>query len=59
MIIEQGGRRLLLIEDEKEWDRLPKDVRALPVYYRFTATGIDLWPMWPKYMTNPEIRVSP
>lgn len=59
MIIEQTGRKLLLIDDEKEWEKLPKDVRALPVYYRRTATGIDLWPMWPDYLIYPEVRVSP
>lgn len=59
MIIEQAGRKLLLIESQEEWDVLPKDVRALPVYYRLTPTGIDLWPMWPDYMVHPEGRVSP
>jgi hypothetical protein len=59
MIIEQDGRRLLQITDKAEWDRLPKDVRAMPVYYWRTATGIDLWPMWPDYLEQPTIRVSP
>lgn len=59
MIVEQAGRRLLLVEDDEQWQRLPKDVRAVPVYYRRTATGIDLWPMWPDHLINPEVRVSP
>lgn len=59
MILEQAGRRLLQIDDDAEWEKLPKNVRALPVYYRRTATGIELWPMWPEHLINPEIRVSP
>lgn len=59
MIIEQMGRCLLLIEDQDTWDKFPKDVKAVPVYYRRTATGIDLWPMWPDHLIYPEIRVSP
>ena len=59
MIIEQAGRKLLQIEDEAEWEKLPKSVRAFPVYYRRTATGIDIWPMWPDYLVNPTIRVEP
>lgn len=61
---EQFGRKLIKIESEEEWNKLPKDVRAQPVYYRITDTGIDLWPMWHNYCDNwdnfhPEIRVSP
>jgi hypothetical protein len=59
MIIEQTGRRLLQIEDRQEWDKLPKDIRALPVYYFRTEVGIELWPMWHDYLINPDIRVSP
>lgn len=59
MIVEQPGRVLLQIEDEQTWDRLPKDARALPVYYKRTPLGIELWPMWPDYMVNPSIRVTP
>lgn len=59
MIVEQVGRQLLQIEDPEEWEKLPKGLRALPVYYRRTATGIELWPMWPDYLTHPEIRVTP
>ena len=59
MIVEQVGRKLLLIESSEEWDKLPKDVRALPVCYRRTVTGIDLWPMWADYVVCPDIRVSP
>lgn len=58
MIIE-NGRKLLLIESDDEWNKLPKDVRALPIYYRRTLTGIDLWPMWPDHFVYPDIRVSP
>jgi len=54
--LEPDGRALIQIE---EWDKLPKDVRALPVYYRRTATGIDVWPMWPDHLIYPVIRVSP
>lgn len=59
MILEQAGRRLLLIESDEEWEKLPKGVRALPVYYRRTKTGIDLWPMWPDHVAYPTIRIEP
>lgn len=59
MIIEQAGRRLIQIESAEEWEKLPKDIRGLPVYYRRTPTGVDLWPMWEDYMIDPELRVSP
>jgi hypothetical protein len=59
VIIERAGRQLIQIESEEEWDKLPKDVRALPVYFRKTATGIDLWPMYPDYYPYPSIRVEP
>ena len=59
MIIEQAGRKLLQIEDRETWDKLPKNVRALPVYYFRTETGIELWPMWNDYLVNPTIRVEP
>jgi len=59
MMIEQDGRKLLLIEDDAEWDKFPKEFRALPVYYRRTKTGIDLWPMWPDHVAYPTIRIEP
>lgn len=59
MIIEQDGRRLLQIVDDDEWQKLPKDMRAMPVYFRKTPTGIDVWPMWPDHFEYPDIRVSP
>lgn len=59
MTIEQIGRELLQIENDEDWKKLPKDVRAMPVYYRRTETGIEVWPMWPRYVINPVIRVLP
>ena len=59
MIIEQAGRRLIQIEHDDEWEKLPKGVKAPPVYYRRTATGIELWPMWPDYVVYPDIWVTP
>jgi len=59
MLIEQDGRKLVRIDDDEFWDELPKDLRALPVYYRRTATGIEVWPVWPDYIENPSIRVTP
>ena len=66
MIIEQAGRQLIKIEDEAYWDSLPKELKGIPVYYRFTKTGIDLWPMWNTFYQDddykdfqPSIRVSP
>lgn len=59
MIIEQTGRVLIQIEDDAVWDKLPKDIKALPVYYRRTPFGIDLWPMWPDHYCYPTIRLAP
>ncbi len=51
ILSEQPGRKLVQISDA-DWERLPKDLTGLPVYYRRTATGIE-W--WPRYSTEPEI----
>lgn len=59
MEINDSTRKLIQIEDDDFWESLPKDIRALPVYYRRTKTGIDLWPMWVECMINPTIRVFP
>jgi hypothetical protein len=52
-------RRLVQIESDEEWEKLPKTVRAPPVYFRKTANGIELWPTWPDYVTNPNVMVAP
>jgi hypothetical protein len=39
------SRELLEVSDET-WDRLPKDVRGNPVFFRRTEAGIELWPQW-------------
>lgn len=59
MYIQQSGRQLIQIENKEEWDKLPKDIRAVPVYFFRTATGIELWPMWPDHLLYPTIRVEP
>ena len=59
MEINDSSRKLLIIEDDEFWDKLPKDIRANPVYCRRTKTGYEFWPMWPEYTLYPTIRVSP
>jgi hypothetical protein len=52
LLTEQPGRKLYQIDDMAFWDKLPKELTGLPVYFRITKTGIELWP---RYQQEPQI----
>ncbi len=58
-IMIDSMRKLIQIGNRDEWDKLPKGIRATPVYFFKTDTGIELWPMWADHVAYPTIQVSP
>lgn len=53
-------RGLIQVNDEEFWERLPKNVRAFPVYFRRTIDErIEFWPNWPEHVVNFYIGVRP
>lgn len=51
--------RKLIRLDDPLWEKLPKDIKGLPVYFRKTATGVEMWPMWEDGIILPDIGVRP
>lgn len=59
VLSEQPGRKLYQIEDKVFWDKLPKDLKGVPVYFMRTENGTEFWPDWNEYLVYPSIWVSP